>query len=362
MKTRNKIQHLRSAAGIAALTVAATATMHSAEAAPRVQLNGQPLATSIAPIVMNGRTLVPMRDIFEALNATVNWNAATRSISATRGTTDVWLQIGNRAAKVNAQSVTLDQAPLIRSQSTLVPLRFVSEALGASVNWNGGAQLVSISTGNGPGAPAGSNVAGVQTISVPAGAVVPVTLDQQLSSATAKQGDTFLTTVKSERTGDSEFPTGTKIEGIVLSTVQMDKDRPGAIDVEFRNVILPDGTRRAINGSLISLDEDDVTRPSQGRIVAKPSSGKDDNTKSILIGAGAGVLIGKVLLKKNTILSAAIGALGGYLYGKRNDNDQKPAEAVVASGTTLGVRLNSSVTYADTSGYSEQRNPYLTLR
>jgi len=344
-------------AGIAVLALAGTG-LQQAEAAPRVHLNGQPLATSIAPVVMNGRTLVPMRDIFEALNATVNWNAATRNITARRGTTDVWLQIGNRTARVNAQAVSLDQAPLIRRGSTLVPLRFVSEALGATVDWNGARQLVSINSA----VTSGQSVAGVQSITIPAGAVVPVTLDRELSSATARSGDKFLTTVKSEQTGDSEFPTGTKIEGVVVSAVSMAKDRPGAIDVEFRNVILPDGTRRAINGSLISLSEDDVTRPSQGRIVAKPQSGKNDNTKTILIGAGAGLIIGKVLLKKNTVLSAAVGALAGYLYGKKNDGDQKAAEAVVSSGTTLGVRLNSAVSYADTSGYSEQRSPYLTLR
>lgn len=356
MKKTTITSKFQRVAGVAAMTVAATGVLQTAEAAPRVHLNGQPLATSVAPVVSNGRTLVPMRDIFEALGATVNWNAATRNITARRGTTDVGLQIANRTARVNGQTVMLDQAPLIRRGSTLVPLRFVSEAMGANVNWNGATQLVSI---NMAGA-SGQNVAGVNTISVPAGAVVPVTLDQQLSSATAKQGDRFLTTVKSEQLGDSEFPTGTKIEGVVVSAVSMAKDRPGAIDVEFRSVILPDGTRRAINGSLISLSEDDVTRSSQGRIVAKPQTGKDDNTKSILIGAGAGVLIGKVLLKKNTVLSAAIGALGGYLYGKRNDDDQKPAEAVVSSGTTLGVRLNSSVSYADTSGYATQRSPYLT--
>jgi len=355
MKKTTNIATIKKAAGLTALALASSGLAQTASAAPSVQLNGQPLATSVAPVIKNGRTLVPMRDIFEALNATVNWDAATRNITARRGSTDVWLQIGNRSAKVNNQAVRLEQAPMISGGSTLVPLRFVSEALGASVSWNGATELVSVNM-------AGEAVAGVNTISVPAGAVVPVTLDGQMSSATAKVGDTFLTTVKSERIGDSEFPTGTKIEGTVLSVVQMEKDRPGAIDVEFRSVILPDGTRRAISGSLISLDEDDVNRTSQGRIVAKPDTGKGDNTKSILIGAGAGVLIGKVLLKKNTVLSAALGALGGYLYGKRNDSDQKPAHAVVSAGTTLGVRLNSSVTYADTSGYSDQRSPYLTLK
>jgi hypothetical protein len=146
--------------GIAAIALAATATL--SHAAPTVELNGQPLQTSVSPLIMNGRTLVPMRDIFEALGAKVNYNALTRGISATRATSTVNLQLGNKAATVNGQTVYLEQAPMTISGSTLVPLRFVSEAMGARVSYNAPTQLVSISQ-------SGSSVAGTRTISIPFG-------------------------------------------------------------------------------------------------------------------------------------------------------------------------------------------------
>jgi hypothetical protein len=125
------------------ITTPAHAEYYAADSAS-VMLNGQPLATSVPPIVDNGHTLVPMRDIFQALGATVVWNPNDRSIAAQRQSTHVWLQIGNRTAKVNNRQVWLPQAPIVTNGSTLVPLRFVSEALGAQVSWNGAQRIVNI--------------------------------------------------------------------------------------------------------------------------------------------------------------------------------------------------------------------------
>src|SRR5215210_7414536 len=100
------------AAGVAALALTAV-TWHDVAQASYVTLNGQPLATSVAPITRSGRTLVPMRDIFEALGATVQWNSLTQGIVATRGTTAINMQIGNRVANVNSQQVRLDQSPML---------------------------------------------------------------------------------------------------------------------------------------------------------------------------------------------------------------------------------------------------------
>jgi hypothetical protein len=115
----------------------------------------------------------------------------------------VGLQIGSRAASINNQRLALDQSPIIMRGSTLVPLRFVSEALGAQVGWNSTQRLVSVFE-------SGSQVASARSISVPRGAVVPVTMDETLSSATARAGETFTATVASENLGDSEFPRAPK--------------------------------------------------------------------------------------------------------------------------------------------------------
>lgn len=84
----------------------------------------------------NGVTMVPMRPIFEALGATITWDSATSTVSATRGTTTVSLSVGKSEALKNGQRVALEQAPVIQDGTLLVPLRFVAEAFDARLGWN----------------------------------------------------------------------------------------------------------------------------------------------------------------------------------------------------------------------------------
>lgn len=110
----------------------------------RVELDGHPVVFDVPPRIDNGRTLVPLRAIFEALGAEVNWDGAARKVIATRGTTVISLPVGAFTASVNGRPVTLDAPARIVDGRTLVPLRFVSEALGAQVSWDGTTQTVSI--------------------------------------------------------------------------------------------------------------------------------------------------------------------------------------------------------------------------
>lgn len=98
----------------------------------------------IAPIIVNDRTLVPFRTIFEELGFNVDWNGATKSITATRQGTTINLQINNTKASVNGKTVELDVAPTITKDRTLVPLRFVAENSGAFVDWNGEKKSITI--------------------------------------------------------------------------------------------------------------------------------------------------------------------------------------------------------------------------
>jgi hypothetical protein len=361
--------HIGKLAVAMALTCVATGSPHAVHAqtyysaSPRVTLNGQPLATSVAPLVRSGRTLVPMRDIFEALGATVVWDGATREIRAQKADKNIWLQIGNRTARVDNASRWLEEAPAIYRGSTLVPLRFVSEALGADVAWDNSSRVVSIltsdrvaSTNVGNTATTTTNTDVRGTLTIPAGAVVPVSLDQTISSKTARVGDTFTATVRSTQPGDSEFPTGTKLRGRITDVRPMSSGNPGILDLQFTDAILPDGTNVAINGALISLDDDSVTQTG-GRIMAKNSSGGGADLKIIGIGAAAGYVLGRVL-NKNSIVTGILGAAGGYLYSRSRDKG-KEQDAVVNAGSTLGVRLTRSVTYTD-AAYYDQRSPYLS--
>lgn len=113
--------------------------------APTVILDGKQLSFDVPPTIENGRTLVPLRAIFEALGAEVQWDGATQTVTATKGGTTIKLTVGGQAYK-NGQPVTLDVPAKIINGRTLVPLRFVSEALGASVKWDGSTQTITITS------------------------------------------------------------------------------------------------------------------------------------------------------------------------------------------------------------------------
>ena len=75
--------------------------------------------------------MVSMRVIFEALKAEVNYDAETQKITATKGDTVIELVLGQKSAKKNGQTISLDVAATTRNGNTMVPLRFVAEALNA---------------------------------------------------------------------------------------------------------------------------------------------------------------------------------------------------------------------------------------
>ena len=107
-----------------------------------VMLNNKEVSFSVMPEITNGRTMVPLREIFELLGATVEWNGETQTVIANRGKQGVTLQIGNDKATVNGAETTLDAPPYIKGGRTLVPLRLVSEALGVRVGWDSKARMV----------------------------------------------------------------------------------------------------------------------------------------------------------------------------------------------------------------------------
>ena len=114
---------------------------------PTVIVDGHRLNFDQPPVEQGGRLLVPLRGIFESLGAKVEYSAATRAIQASRGQTTVQLSLGSRDASVNGQLVTLDVPANTVGGSTMVPLRFVSEALGARVKWDAPSRTVSIFAG-----------------------------------------------------------------------------------------------------------------------------------------------------------------------------------------------------------------------
>ena len=101
----------------------------------KVTINGIQLYTEVSPRSINGRILVPMRAIFEAMRAEVEWHGPTQTVIGKKDNKEITLQIGNTKASVDGEEVELDSPAIVERGSTLVPVRFIAESLGADVSW-----------------------------------------------------------------------------------------------------------------------------------------------------------------------------------------------------------------------------------
>ena len=139
---------LAAKAAVAVFSTLAVAGIASAQNGISVFVNGDPIAfNGVGPQEVNGRVLVPLRGVLEKLGAYVDWDPAGQLVTAQRGDTSINLHIGSTQARVNNQPVTLDVPAEIYHGSTMVPLRFMSEALGADVRWEPTQYAVMITTG-----------------------------------------------------------------------------------------------------------------------------------------------------------------------------------------------------------------------
>ena len=112
----------------------------------KVVVDGSPVYFDQPPLITNGRVLVPLRGVFERLGASVAWNPASQTVLAQRGATSVSLTIGSPQASVNGQPQPLDTPAMLVGGRTLVPLRFISQALGANVSWDAASYTVQIAS------------------------------------------------------------------------------------------------------------------------------------------------------------------------------------------------------------------------
>ena len=109
-------------------------------------VDGRQLELDVPPTVIDQRTMVPLRAIFEELGASVAWDQTTQTATATKGNQVVSITLGSTTAYVNGVPQILDVAAAAIDGRTLVPVRFVSEALDATVYWLQDTQTVRIAT------------------------------------------------------------------------------------------------------------------------------------------------------------------------------------------------------------------------
>src|ERR671926_722555 len=177
---------------------------------------------------------------------------------------------------------------------------------------------------------------------VPADTVMRVRMDTELNSKTARVGDRFSTSVTEPVYGGGSgvdvIPVGSKVWGRVSSVRRSGRRTPGSINVSFYQVELPNGIRHAVNGSLSSLQADDVNSDNEGTVSGKGNRKRD----AVFIGGGAatGAIIGAIAGGGK---GAAIGAILGGGLGTGARVYEKEQEAEVKSGTEFGVILNRAV-------------------
>lgn len=117
-----------------------------ADAAVRLEVDGQAIQLDQPPVITSDRVLVPMRALAEALDAEVTWDNAARQMISVRGDDTLTLTIDNHVMWRNGEAIALDVAPTILNGRTLAPVRAVSEGFDADVYWDHAAQTVRIVT------------------------------------------------------------------------------------------------------------------------------------------------------------------------------------------------------------------------
>ncbi len=132
------------AAAVLGVTLFAGGAPAAAAARVKLFINGTVVSSDVAPTITNSRVMVPLRVVSEYFGATVGYDTKSRTVTVVLNGTTITLKIGDTRAYVNKRLVTLAVPAAAVSGRTIVPLRFVSEALGATVDWDAKAYAVYI--------------------------------------------------------------------------------------------------------------------------------------------------------------------------------------------------------------------------
>jgi hypothetical protein len=285
------------------LTIAWNAYMMPASAASyQVMLNGLNLALSQAPIQRGGRIFVPMRSIFEGLSAGVAYDNGT--INATAGSNTMQVKIGSNQAVVDGRQVFLDAAPFLEGSTAMVPLRFVSEALGATVDYNNQTGAIDIAAAKLP---------------IPSGSIINATLDTELSTANAYIGQPITLTVPQNAQGTPSALAGATIYGKVIEAQAAAQGTNPSVQIAVDSIALANSSDpQSIAAKVLKVD------PTQGSVIAKEAAGT-------LGGMLLGNWIGKSM---DSNQGGLIGAVGGYLL-----TSNSKANMTVPSGTPVTLQL-----------------------
>lgn len=187
------------------------------------------------------------------------------------------------------------------------------------------------------------NLTAYSALSLDAGAVLPFSLNQRLSSNGSSVGDRFTANIDTSDYSDYQgMARGAVLEGHVDMARAKEGDEPGVLGLAFDRIRMPDGRTYPIYGTLIGLDTKSVTNEN-GRLVAKPGT-KNDNLKYVGYGAAGGALLA-ILTNGDIVKDSLIGGVLGYLFGELQKNPAKAQNVTSDAGTKFGVRLTRDLSF-----------------
>lgn len=134
-----------------------------------VLLDGQPIYFDVQPVIQNGHTLVPFSALAEAFGADAIWSSSTNTVIVILNGETVTLPVGGTTAYVDGNPVTLDVPAEIIDGRTMVPLQFITTALGAEVSWDSATRTITIQS---PGQPSSPNSPNVTTPTTSQGGII----------------------------------------------------------------------------------------------------------------------------------------------------------------------------------------------
>jgi hypothetical protein len=240
----------------------------------KVYLNNRLIPFDQPPVMIDGNILVPMRGVFEELGADVKWKSSTQTIYAKRDTTEIVIQIGAPFASVNGKTTELAAPAAMVRGRTMVPLRFVSEALGAEVKWHGATRTVTITSAGSPAPSASSTPSPVQSPAPSATAAPKITTVSHNASTPLKPGDVLTVTVQ----GDTGCTCSVDIYGVVANSPLREMS-PG---VYSGSITIPASAGNIENASVF------------GRL--------NRGGRESMLASGKGVKITSVLVRVNRVL------------------------------------------------------------
>jgi N-acetylmuramoyl-L-alanine amidase len=127
---------------------------------PKLYLDGKALEAKVPPALIHSSVLVPIRTVAEKLGYKVGWDTKKKQVSVKEGTTTILMTLNNPQATVNGKKVKMTEPPTLKSDTTLIPLRFVGETLGLQLLWDNASKSVFLYTDASSGKPGNNGGSG----------------------------------------------------------------------------------------------------------------------------------------------------------------------------------------------------------